>query len=91
MFPILPTAHARVNNIHKVQYGSYLTLLPGVSFRKTVSPTVVVALSGPGLLPFSSPNFAHVFRSATACSTSDFCRVRLILLVIWSDDKKGQR
>ncbi len=70
---------------------SHRTLFPGVSFRKTVSPTVVVALSGPGLLPFSSPNLAHVFRSATACSTNDFCRVRLILLVISSDYKNRQR
>ena len=42
------------------------TLLPTLSFKVTFSPTVVVARSGPGLLPFSCPNFAHFCLSATA-------------------------
>ena len=87
MILIPPTAHTRVSGIGGDDVDQNRTLFPGESFRKTVSPTVVVALSGPGLLPFSSPNLAHVFLSATACSTSDFWRVRLIFLVIWSDDK----
>lgn len=58
------------------------TLFPALSLSCTFSAIVVVALSGPGLLPFSEPNFAHFCLSATAWSTTDFCSVRFIRLVI---------
>lgn len=54
-----------------------------LNFNVTFSPTVVVALSGPGLLPFSAPNLDHFCLSATAWSTMDFCNVRLILRMTW--------
>ena len=67
------------------------TLLPALSFSETFSPTVVVARSGPGLFPFSCPNFAHVFRSATEWSTTAFCNTRLIFRVIYtiSSERRG--
>jgi len=42
------------------------TLLPALNFNVTFSEMVVVALSGPAGLPFSTPNFAHFALSATA-------------------------
>jgi hypothetical protein len=79
-----------------------LTFPPARREKVSSSPTVVVARSGPGLLPvvgvilplpnearyvenvpFSLPNFVHCFLSATAWSTSDFCSVRLVFLVIF--------
>jgi hypothetical protein len=45
------------------------------SLRGIFSPMVVVARSGPGFLPSSSPNFAHFLRCATAlltCSVISF-------------------
>lgn len=60
------------------------TFGPACSFSDTFSPTVVVALSGPGLEPFSAPNFAQAFRSATLWFTNVRFSTRRILLVIYS-------
>ncbi len=60
------------------------TLLPAVSLRITFSLSIdVVASCGPGLLPFSFPNFANCLRSATTWSTTVFCIFFRIFLVTW--------
>lgn len=49
---------------------------------------MVVARSGPGGLPLSFPNLAHVFLAATVGSTLVLVNVLLIFRVIW---KEGRR
>lgn len=67
MLVLLSSLHRTtpVRTVTVILEGLRGTLLPATSFNATFSPTVVVALSGPGFLPFSAPNLGQLLRSAT--------------------------
>ena len=82
---LAPSSNIQEKKVRAHRYPQHdgRALLPALNLRATLSPTVVVALSGPGLFPRSWPNFDQVLRSATVWSTTSFFKVRLILRVIW--------